>query len=352
MICINCRFLSQQITGVQRYAIEICLQLKDFNEQIIFLSPPNIIHKNIAEKLDVKVIGKRSGYYWEQVELPRWLNKHSGGLLVNLCNMAPLLYHNNSITIHDIAVLKHKEWFSKKFYWFYNAVMPLLVKRAKKIFTVSEFSKSEIVSFFSIDPERIFIVNNAVSDAIYPNDTSDRWGLIHKKYILAVSSINPRKNFKTIIEAFNKMDADTDTYLIVAGETNKVFNRVDYMSAAEKNPKILFIGYVSDKELGFLYKNAIAFIYVSLYEGFGIPMLEAMSCGCPVIASNNTSMIEIGKNAALFVDPLNSEQLKNSIIQIANNAVLRDNLIKNGHLVNAEYKWKESTKNLYQRLLS
>jgi len=152
MICINCRFLSQQITGVQRYAIEICLLLKEFDTQIVFLSPANIVHKNIAEKLGVKIIGKRSGYYWEQVELPRWLKKHDNPLLLNLCNMAPLSYNNSSITIHDIAVLKHKEWFSKKFYFFYSIVMPLLVKKAKKLFTVSEFSKAEIVSYFSVDP--------------------------------------------------------------------------------------------------------------------------------------------------------------------------------------------------------
>ncbi|MCO5948248.1 glycosyltransferase family 4 protein [Mucilaginibacter flavidus] len=348
MICINCRFLSQQITGVQRYAIEICLQLRLFDKHIIFLSPGNIIHQSIAEKLNVKIIGTKSGYYWEQVELPDWLKKHGNPLLVNLCNIAPLRYNNNSITIHDIAVLKHKEWFSKKFFLFYKVVMPLLVKRAKKIFTVSEFSKSEIISYFSINPDSVFVVNNAVSKTISPNDTSDRWELNDKKYILAVSSINPRKNFKTIIEAFNKIDSDM--HLVVAGEANKAFNKVDYINEAVKNKKILFLGYVSDEELGFLYKNAFVFVYVSLYEGFGIPMLEAMSCGCPVIAANNTSMIEIGRNAALFVDALDPEQLRKSILDINNDAHLRNNLIANGHLVNKEYTWEESARKLYERL--
>ncbi len=348
MICINCRFLSQQITGVQRYAIEICLQLRLFDKNIIFLSPGNIIHQSIAEKLNVKIIGTKSGYYWEQVELPHWLKKHGNPLLVNLCNIAPLRYNNNSITIHDIAVLKHKEWFSKKFYLFYKAVMPLLVKRAKKIFTVSEFSKSEIISYFSINPDRVFVVNNAVSKTISPNDTSDRWELNDKKYILAVSSINPRKNFKTIIEAFNKIDSDM--HLVVAGEANKAFNKVDYINEAVKNKKILFLGYVSDEELGFLYKNAFVFVYISLYEGFGIPMLEAMSCGCPVIASNNTSMLEIGQNAALLVDPLNPEELKKGILDINTDADLRNNLIANGYLVNKEYTWEGSARKLYKRL--
>lgn len=348
MICINCRFLSQQITGVQRYAIEICLQLRLFDKNIIFLSPGNIIHQSIAEKLNVKIIGTKSGYYWEQVELPHWLKKHGNPLLVNLCNIAPLRYNNNSITIHDIAVLKHKEWFSKKFYLFYKAVMPLLVKRAKKIFTVSEFSKSEIISYFSINPDRVFVVNNAVSKTISPNDTSDRWELNDKKYILAVSSINPRKNFKTIIEAFNKIDSDM--HLVVAGEANRAFNKVDYINEAVKNKKILFLGYVSDEELGFLYKNAFVFVYISLYEGFGIPMLEAMSCGCPVIASNNTSMLEIGQNAALLVNPLNPEELKKGILDINTDADLRNNLIANGYLVNKEYTWEGSARKLYKRL--
>lgn len=169
MLAVNSRFLTQQITGVQRFAIEISLRLKEIlKDDVFFVSPNNIIQYDIAEKLDVKIIGKHTGHLWEQWELPKWLKKHDSPLLLNLCNMAPLMYRNKISTIHDIAFVRFPQTFSKKFLWFYKIMIPRIVKSSIKIITVSEFSKQEIVDEYKIDQNMVSVVYNAVNDSFKP----------------------------------------------------------------------------------------------------------------------------------------------------------------------------------------
>lgn len=169
MIIVNSRFLTQKITGVQRFAIEISLRLKAImKDDIFFVAPHDIIQNEIANKLEVKVIGKHTGHLWEQWDLTKFLKKNGSPLLLNLCNMAPLMYTNKISTIHDIAFVRYPQTFSKKFLWFYKIMIPRIIKSSIKVITVSEFSKQEIVDEYNIDPNMVGVIYNAVNEIFRP----------------------------------------------------------------------------------------------------------------------------------------------------------------------------------------
>src|SRR5687768_11068529 len=135
---VNARFLTQPITGVQRFAIEISKELKKANPQIKFIAPKEIIHHNLANELNAQLYGKMSGHFWEQLELPAYLKKQHSPLLINLANLAPVTYNNYIATIHDLSFLQFPKSYSRKFYYYYKFLIPKIAGRAKKIITVSE----------------------------------------------------------------------------------------------------------------------------------------------------------------------------------------------------------------------
>lgn len=163
MIYVNARFLTQKITGVQRFSIEISKKLKEKIPNIVFISPKNIIHHDLAQQLDVRIIGNTQGHLWEQVSLPVFLLTQKKPLLINLANTAPIFYKNKISTIHDIAVERFPENFSFLFKKYYQFIIPTILENSKLIFTVSEFSKSEISEHFNINKNKIDVIYNAVN---------------------------------------------------------------------------------------------------------------------------------------------------------------------------------------------
>ena len=150
-IYINARFLTQQKSGVQQFAIELSKELLKINPNINFIAPKNIINTNLAKDLNVKTYGNHIGQAWEQLELPIFLQKKGKPLLINLCNSAPLNYSNSIITLHDLAFIENPKWFSYSFRKWYNFLIPRIAKKTKHILTVSEFSKTEIQNKLNIN---------------------------------------------------------------------------------------------------------------------------------------------------------------------------------------------------------
>lgn len=343
-IFVNGRFITQKITGVQRVAVEICKQLKKQNSSVKFLSPRNILHRDLAEMLDVTVVGRLTGHLWEQIELPIFLKKRGTPVLLNLCNNAPVYYPRNVVMIHDLAWLRNPEWFSWRFYWYYRWMVPAIVKKALKILAVSDFSKQEIIELLKESQERIEVIPNAVAQGIL--------GLAQKnyvnnygRYVLAVSSIEPRKNFSCLIEAFLKLRLD-DVKLVIAGGKSYAFSNVKITAEMLHTGKIVFAGHREDKELVALYKHALCFVYPSLYEGFGIPPLEAMVCGCPVVASRIASLSEVCGDAAYYIDPYDVNSVAEGIRRLVNDEILRKRLIEKGMLRALYFSWEKSTRKL------
>lgn len=345
MIYVNARFLTQNITGVQRYAIEISRQLKKlYCENIAFVCPSDIVSKDIAKELDAKVIGSHHGHIWEQFDLPLYLNRKESPLLLNLCNLAPILYHNKVTTLHDITFIKYPHTFSTVFVAFYRFMIPLVLRTSKHIFTVSEFSKKEIFDYYRVNINKLTVVYNAVSGCFRKlNDEK----LSQKKYFMAVSSVKENKNFIYILDAFMKLtEKNPSVELFVIGDLkSKSFQTLD-VSRYSNNQQIKFLGRISDEELIKYYSNATAFIFPSLYEGFGIPPLEAQACGCPAICANASCLPEIFGDSVMYCNPHDVSSLLKAMGEIISDEKKRSSLVRLG-LKNIErYSWRQSAKKM------
>lgn len=342
MIIVNARFLTQNITGVQRFAIEISKQLaKLYGDHIKFVSPKNIIQENLAKELDVKIIGNKTGHLWEQIDLPNYLKTIDSPLLLNLANTAPLFYKNKISTIHDIAYERFPQNFDWKFRFFYKLLIPRLTNSSKHIFTVSEFSKKEIIEFYKAKENNISVIYNAVNKIFRPHKIDSK-----EKYILAVSSLNYQKNFHSLVKAFNAL-RDKDIKLFLVGGINKAFASTELLAEIEKNKNIVFKGRVEDDKLISLYSNAICFVYPSFYEGFGIPPLEAQACGCPVVCSNAASLPEVGgEDSVMYCDPYDVNDIKDKIELVLADENLQEALVKKGFENIKRFSWEVSAQKI------
>ncbi len=343
-IVVNARFLTQKITGVQRFAIEMSKSLKSLLPKVKFVSPPEIIHQELAAYLEVDAFGKLSSHFWEQFELPIYLKKNNNPLLINFSNTAPLLYRKQFVTIHDLSFIINPAWFSKSFYLFYSFLIPKIARNSIQVITVSESSKKDIHHLLGINLSKIEVIYNSISTDFknsYQFEGKNRYG----KYILAVSSLDPRKNFIKLIQAFTLAEL-TDTRLVIVGSENKVFSDQNIKEIIQNNQSIILTGYVSDAELVNLYKHALLFVYPTLYEGFGIPPLEAMACSCPTIVSNTASLPEVCGEASYYIDPNDIHSIVQGITKLTRDENLRRELISRGLKRVELFDWETSRNKL------
>ncbi|MDP4277421.1 MAG: glycosyltransferase family 1 protein [Bacteroidota bacterium] len=336
--------MTQSLTGVQRYAIELSLKLrKMIDMEVIFIAPNNIIQTQLAEALNAKCVGRLTGHLWEQLELPFYLNKND--LLINFCNTAPLLHRKKLITVHDLAFLQKEKWHNWPFRMFYSLIIPLLLKTTRCIITVSQTSKNEIVSRFGMNSDNVHVIYNAVTE----NSEHFRTKQMNKNYILFVGSMDPRKNLERLISAFQLVET-TGVNLKIVGGNEKSFKEIRFNES--KNNQIEFLGRVDDETLFQLYSNAIAFIFPSLYEGFGLPPLEAIQKGCPVIGSDIEVFHEIYGDAMLYFDPRNEKSIADAIDLICSSEQLRTELIQKGQQLLKNYSFSISASKLVDLICS
>jgi glycosyltransferase involved in cell wall biosynthesis len=340
-VFVNARFLTQPITGVQRYASELSIRLKSLIPEIRFISPANIKNREIADLLNPIIVGKNKGHLWEQIDLPLYLNKlRKKPLLVNLANTAPIAYVRKISTIHDLAFLYNKSWYSWKFYYFYKFLIPKVAKSSLQIVTVSDFSRKELISRLKLSSEKITMIYEGVSIGFadsFDKSYAERFGT----FVLAVSSFDKKKNFERLIKSFASIDNE-NIKLVIVGPENRIFGNQNWRSIVEANERIVLTGFISDEQLVSLYRNAVAFVYPSLYEGFGLPPLEAMVCGCPVIASNVASLPEICGDAALYCDPYDTNDIADKIVRLVVDSNLRSALIEKGNKRVQSFSWEKT----------
>ncbi|MDA1663056.1 glycosyltransferase family 1 protein [Bacillus cereus group sp. TH153LC] len=342
-IYINGRFLTQNVTGVQRVAEQIVKELditlnksNIFSQYKIIILVPNCECRDVVFKnIEIRSIGILKGHLWEQIELPLFVKKE---LLINLCNTGPMIKKNQLVMIHDAAICSAPEGFSKKFVLWYKLLYKQFSRNSRRIVTVSNFSKEELLRYYPKMDNKLGVIYNGVDHVVDINPDEkilSKNDLEADDYILAVSSMNPNKNFRVIGEALAKSKRFSGKVVIAGGNQTGIF--ADGASSVGHNIK--WVGYVTDEELVALYKNARIFIFPSLYEGFGLPPLEAMRMGCVVIASNAASIPEICKEHAIYFDPNSPEDLLNKIESVYENKILRVNQASKALEFSKEYRW-------------
>lgn len=342
MIYINGRFLEQSMTGVQRFASELVYRLSELRNDITILVSNKSNIKYATNDLNIIEVAGGAGHYWEQVTLPKYLKTLNNPLLLNLCNSAPIFYRNKISTHHDITYIKYPESYSWKFRLFYKNFTPLFLKTSHAVITVSDCSRKDISTFYNIDDQKIYVIHNAVSEN-FKQLVSNQNEADNSLFALAVSSPNYHKNFARMIEAYVKSEANYKLKII--GSASSVFNSVESQNILE-NEKVEFVGRVSDEELIDLYQKAQFFIFPSLYEGFGIPPLEAQQCGCPVISSDAASLPEVLQESALYFNPLDVSDITDKINIIYSNKKIKLDLVEKGLKNTTRFSWMKSAENL------
>ncbi len=299
---INARFLAHRITGVQRYAREISARLTG--------------HPALLAPADGK--GLR-GHIWEQTALTRLA---AGRLLWSPCAAGPLSYPAQVVTFHDLFPIEHPEWYGKGYAAWYGFLFRRLARSAMHLLAVSEYTKSRLTDLLGIHPDRITVAHNGASSALKPTTTFEaaRAGaalaLPSRRYVLSVSSLESRKNLRTLLTAWREAlpSLPDAVWLVLAGPQPdaRVFGS---QQLGPVPPRVHFTGYVPDEHLAALYSGASLFCFPSLAEGFGLPLLEAMSCGLRAVSSNRASLPEVGGKAAVYVDPLDADAMARAIVQ-------------------------------------
>ena len=339
MIVVNARFLTQNVTGVQRFAIEISKNLLKLNpDGLTFVAPANILNRQLANELNAKVIGKNCGIVWEQVDLKIFLLQNKKPLLINFCNSGVVFYKNQLVTVHDMSYKINPLWFSRAFYLWYNWLIPHLAEKSVKILTVSNSSKNDIIKYLKVKPDKIKVIYNSS----YINTNNNFEAAEKDKYILTISSLEPRKNLNNLIAAFNGINKEIK--LVIVGLKGNNFKRG--LNAGLLNKNIILKGYQSDDELSSLMKHAEALAYCSFYEGFGLPPIEAMAMGCPVIVSDIPAHREACGDAALYADPFSIEDIKEKITAVLADQQLKVNLKLAGRENIKRFDWFKSARNV------
>ncbi len=341
---INGRYLTQGMTGVQRFATEIvaaadALAARGEWPILRVLHPPGARDAGLRA-LRAEAVGARSGQAWEQIDLPRALR---GEVLVNLGNTAPLLLSaRQAVVIHDAGAFDTPESYSLAFRTWYRLMQRRLARSGAMILTVSEFSRARIRAALGVDAGVIpeggeHVLRTPADGAILA-----KHGLEPTRFALVVGNPAAHKNLAALTAAAETLGRHGLT-LAVAGAADPAVFRAGGGVAAES---ARLLGRVSDAELRALYENALCLIFPSRYEGFGLPPLEAMVCGCPVLAAHAGAVPEVCGEAALWFDPAQPATLQGAVTRLVGEDGLRDGMIRAGRERAQRFTWERAARTL------
>lgn len=299
-------------------------------------------------------------YIWYNISVATWLKINKPDLFINADGYACLNTNTKQLSVfHDLAFEHFEDGIPKVQLKYMRKFTTLFVKKVTQIVTVSEFSKKDIVEKYHVDSEKIDVVYNGANELFKPANNTDKQAIKNQysqgfDYFLYVGSIHPRKNVSRLLQAFDlfKEQTNSNFKLLLTGrmawKTNEVSGVFSYMKYKEE---VIFTDYLSNEELAKVTASAFALCYVSLFEGFGIPIIEAMKSGVPVICSNTSSMKEIGEGATMQVNPLNIESISYAMIRLINDNELLKTLITKGFERQALFGWDKTADLLWKSCL-
>jgi len=363
-LAINARFRTRPLTGVERFATEVVARLGGSAD-----SGSDFDHGRIVEHAPDPPLAGLRGHAWEQFALPRRLDRDA--ILFSPCNTGPLAVVRQLVVVHDAAVWDCPEGFSAPFRHLYRQLLPALAKRAAAVATVSEFSRSRLAPRLGIAAEAILVLGNAAGPAFSPGEPKDLPSPGPSgsdapppgPVFLCVGSMDPRKNLSRLVKAWLELQdrrllPETARLQFVGGANPRNFADFE----RPEGHGIDWLGRLDDAELVRRYREADAFVYPSTYEGFGLPPLEAMACGCPVLLSAEASLPEVGgppydpadpasSGAALYFDPFSEAQIAAALLRFLElSPEAREQLRRNALARAAEFSWDRIAAKLSQTL--
>ncbi len=359
IISIDGRCLEGKRTGTGRYLINLLKFWRRENEyrfKIYFKEkiPQDEILKgdNFELKILKNPFGFQSNFFFEHFLLPPAIKKDKADIFFSPYYLLPFYCPAKSaVTLHDISYEAHPEWFSLKDRFFLRRMSKMAARRADIILTVSEFSKSEIVKYYQVSPDKITVTPLAADEVFCRNEAICRDGFqarpYGEKFILFIGSIFNRRHIPELIQAFEKIArefSDIQLLIIGANHTQPFIDIDKIIKETNKNlgrQAIIREDYVGEKDLAALYNLAECSVYLSDYEGFGLPLLESMACGTPVITSQKTSLIEAGGEAAIFVDSNKPDDIYDKIKKALADEDFRKERIRIGFENLERFSWEK-----------
>lgn len=359
-IGINARYLQNPHTGIENYLLQLLVNLKKIdreNNYILFFGNDKLVPPDIRKAGYESIIAeapadnKFSKILWEHMYLPYALGKYNIDVFHEPSFVAPFIKRQGTvITVYDLTFVHTPSSYTRQNRFYFKMLLTRSIRQADAIITISENSKKDILQYFNIPGHKVKVIYPGIDDFFHKVDddriekVKEIYG-IKKDFILNVSLISPRKNLIGLIRAFKRL-LDTkkiDCQLVIAGRRGWLYDDIFREVALNNLEKdVIFCGYVPKEHLLLLYNVASVFAYPSLCEGFGLPILEAMACGCPVVASNVSSMPEVCGEAAMLVNPDETESLADAIFSLMHDRQLQATYIEKGFSQAARFSWRKA----------
>ena len=341
---INGRFLTQSLTGVQRHAQEVVQELDAMIGErhpavagltLDILAPAGEIRELPLRNIPIRRLPGSSGHVWEQAVLPLYVR---GGLL-SLGNTGPISVRRQIVCIHDMNVRLHPESYSKSFRMVYGAMLPILGRTARHIATVSHFSAGELDRFGIAAKEAITIVPNGHEHTLrwVPAHTPQTQMAASRRTVVLLGSLAPHKNIGLILRLAPKLATRGISIAVVGGSDPSIFASVGAIPDATN---VNWLGRLSDNALAALLRDSLCLAFPSLTEGFGLPPLEAMAFGCPVVVSDRGSLPEVCGEAALYASPDEGAAWLEHLTRLASSESLPQDLSDRGKAQAQKFRWR------------
>jgi glycosyltransferase involved in cell wall biosynthesis len=357
-VAIDAHMIGQRETGGERYMFDLIaglIRVDAQNQYTLLATHPAALKRSLIlpPNFDVQAVRPAANVPRVAWAMPRTCRRVGAQVLHVSYTAPPVCTCPTVVTVHDIAYEFFPQFFSPRDRWLLSTTVPLSCRLAARVIAVSEWTKRDLVRRYAIPEEKIRVVYEAAADRFSPDVPAEdvmrvrRQYAQGRRYVLAVGNIQPRKNLGRLVEAFAALAAQgtagEDVLLVIVGQSqwrgSEVFQQVEMQGLTER---VRFPGYVPDEDLPALYCGAEVFVYPSVYEGFGLPPLEGMACGTPVVCSNTSALPEVVGEAAALFDPYDVDALAQVLRDLLSNEARRQNLVAAGLARAAQFSWERA----------
>lgn len=353
-IAINGLIIDKNKAGIGQYGynlINALVKYSQFDYALLLQNDIEVNYDNIIYRNEYK---KSINRIWdEQVIIPPKYKNYNLIHFLDYSSPIKKIEKPFIITIHDLCFYKYPDTFTSGSRNIKKIITPISIKNAQRIITVSENTKKDIIDYFPFAKDKIRVIYPGASKVkkIISEDkieiVNSKYG-ISGKYILSVGTLEPRKNIKRLVEAYKIVNEYCkDIKLVIVGKKGWLYDDLFTSIGSDKlKDNIVITGYVDQVDMSELYSGAEVFVYPSIYEGFGLPPLEAMKCGTPVIVSNTSSLPEVVGDAGIFINPFDIDSIKDGILKVINDKDLRKELIDRGYKQASKFDWSKAAANI------